>query len=338
MRLRSTKAACYLGAAIVMGITPLLPVIADAGTAYEQKSEITDTVVKTASYSANTIEEETTSYELNDQSSFYNRALAITSPYLEVYSEASTDSEVVGRLYENTVVDTEEVTDDWTSISSGNVKGYVQTQYLLFGDEAESITVELEDTQILTAYTVAEAEAKEAEEAAKAEAAAQAAQEAQAAAQAAQEAEAARKAAIIANTIDGTDITYNPTITLSDDEIWILACVIDWEAGTESYQGKLAVANVILNRLRSGYWGSTIQSVVYARSQFTGVSNGSGSASTAFSNRLSTGPYYSECMTAALEAISGVNNIGGYTSFRTVSSANLSSISDYVIIGNHVFY
>lgn len=337
MRLRSTKAACYLGAVMVVALTPLVPVIADAGTAYEQKSAITETVVKTASYSANTSEEVETGYE-TEQDSFYNRALAITSPYLEVFSEASADSEIVGRLYENTVVDTEEVSDGWTLISSGNVRGYVQTQYLLFGEEAEAITTELDESQILTAYTVEEAEAKEAQEAAEAEAARKAAEEAEAARRAAEEAEAARKAAIIANTIDGTEFTYNPTITLSDEEIWILACVIDWEAGTESYEGKLAVANVVLNRLRSGYWGSTIQSVVYAKSQFSGVSNGSGSASTAFSNRLSTGPYYSDCMTAALAAISGTNNIGSYTSFRTVSSANLSSISNYVIIGSHVFY
>ena len=337
MRLRSTKAACYLGAAIIMGISPLLPVIADAGTSYEQKSEITDTVVKTASYSANTVEEVETGYETS-QSSFYNRALAVTSPYLDVFGEADESTQPIGRLYENTVVDTEEVSNDWTLISSGKVKGYVRTQYLLFGEEAESMAEGLDESQIQSAYTIEEAEAKEAKEAAEAEAAKKAAEDAEKARKAAEDAEAARKAAIIANTIDGTNITYNPTITLSDEEIWIMACVIDWEAGTESYEGKLAVANVILNRLRSGYWGNTIQSVVYARSQFSGVSNGSGSASTAFSNRLSNGPYYSSCMTAALEAISGTNNIGSYSSFRTVSSANLNALSKYSIIGNHVFY
>ena len=41
---------------------------------------------------------------------------------------------------------------------------------------------------------------------------------------------------------------------------------------------------------------------------------------------------------AALEALSGKNNIGGYTSFRMVSITNLSAMSDYVIIGGHVFH
>ena len=40
----------------------------------------------------------------------------------------------------------------------------------------------------------------------------------------------------------------------------------------------------------------------------------------------------------AAEALSGKNNIGGYTSFRMVSITNLSAMSDYVIIGGHVFH
>lgn len=43
-------------------------------------------------------------------------------------------------------------------------------------------------------------------------------------------------------------------------------------------------------------------------------------------------------MDAAVEALSGHNNIGGYTSFRMISVANMSAMSDYVIIGNHVFH
>ena len=51
------------------------------------------------------------------------------------------------------------------------------------------------------------------------------------AARAAAAAEEARKQRIIANTISGTDITYNPTMSVSDDDIWLMACIIDWEAG-----------------------------------------------------------------------------------------------------------
>ena len=52
MKLRSSKAACYIGAAIVLFLTPVLPAVA---TTYE-KTQNTDTGIKVASYSANTEE------------------------------------------------------------------------------------------------------------------------------------------------------------------------------------------------------------------------------------------------------------------------------------------
>ena len=73
-------------------------------------------------------------------------------------------------------------------------------------------------------------------------------------------------------------------------------------------------------------------------SQFSGASDGAGGPSAKFQNRLNSGIRTQECMDAALEALSGKNNIGGYTSFRMVSITNLSAMSDYVIIGGHVFH
>ena len=48
-----------------------------------------------------------------------------------------------------------------------------------------------------------------------------------------------------------------------------LARNIYHEAGVESKQGKFAVAQVTLNRLRDGRWGRTICNVVYAKAQFS---------------------------------------------------------------------
>lgn len=48
-----------------------------------------------------------------------------------------------------------------------------------------------------------------------------------------------------------------------------LARNIFYEAGTESRVGKLAVAQVTLNRVKSGYWGKNICQVVYAKDQFS---------------------------------------------------------------------
>ena len=118
----------------------------------------------------------------------------------------------------------------------------------------------------------------------------------------------------------------------------LLACVIDWESGWEPYEGKLAVANVVLNRVRNSRYDNTITGVIYARSQFSGVSDGYGNASSTFQARLDAGPRTQECLEAAMEALSGVNNIGSYTSFRSVSIANYDAYSSFTIIGGHVFY
>lgn len=333
MRLRSSKAACYIGAAIVLFITPVLPAVA---TTYE-KTQNTDTGIKVASYSANTEEVLVTGYE--ETGTYKNKAVAITDPYLDVYDTTDEDtSEVVGRLYTNTLVDVDSVGKEWTKVSSGNCEGYVLTQCLCFGEEAEALAQEVGTDNLLTGYTIAEIQAIEAEEEA-ARLAEEARLEAEAeAARAAAAAEEARKQRIIANTISGTDITYNPTMSVSDDDIWLMACIIDWEAGYQPYAGKLAVANVILNRVRSGHYPSTVTGVIYQRSQFSGVSDGVGNPSERFAQRLANGPRNTECMQAALEALSGVNNIGGYTSFRALYTVDVNNYSDFVIIGDHIFH
>ena len=320
MKLRSSKAACCLGATLVVMMMPVLPKVTDAKPTYEQhESTITDTEVRVASYAANVEEIILTGYE-EQQGQMQNKALAITEPYLDVYAADDENSSVNGRLYKNTVVDVLEVNGNMTKISSGNCEGYTKTAALLFNQEAEVIAQTLDEKDILTGYTIEEAEAKEAEE------------------EAARIAEEERIQAVISRTISGTDISYNSTMSVSNEEIYLLACIIDWEAAYEPYEGKLAVANVVLNRVRSSNYPNSITGVIYQKSQFSGASDGAGGPSAKFQNRLNSGIRTQECMDAALEALSGKNNIGGYTSFRMVSITNLSAMSDYVIIGGHVFH
>jgi spore germination cell wall hydrolase CwlJ-like protein len=56
-----------------------------------------------------------------------------------------------------------------------------------------------------------------------------------------------------------------PTIKYSKQDFDCLARNIYYEAGIEDRVGKIAVAQVTLNRLRTGYWGR----VVYAPAQFS---------------------------------------------------------------------
>ena len=255
MKLRSSKAACCLGATLVVMMMPVLPKVTDAKPTYEQhESTITDTEVRVASYAANVEEVILTGYE-EQQGQMQNKALAITEPYLDVYSADDENSSVNGRLYKNTVVDVLEVNGSMTKISSGNCEGYTKTAALLFNQEAEVIAQTLDEKDILTGYTIEEAEAKEAEE----EAARIAEEERIAAEQeAARIAEEERIQAVISRTISGTDISYNSTMSVSNEEIYLLACIIDWEAAYEPYEGKLAVANVVLNRVRSSNYPNSI--------------------------------------------------------------------------------
>ena len=100
--------------------------------------------------------------------------------------------------------------------------------------------------------------------------------------------------------------------------------LIQCEAGSESYEGQLAVGAVVMNRLRAGYAGS-ISGVIYQSGQFTPASSG------ALASVLSSGVSGS-CLSAAQEAINGADNVNGATSFRRVGSA------DGLVIGNHVFF
>ncbi|MBQ9233531.1 MAG: cell wall hydrolase [Lachnospiraceae bacterium] len=122
-------------------------------------------------------------------------------------------------------------------------------------------------------------------------------------------------------------VTARGSIALSEEDIYLMAAVMTLECGNEPYDGQLAVANVILNRLQSGRWGSTMSGVVYAPSQFTVVNSPS------FNTYISP-----SCLQAAREACAGTNNIGGYMSFRPLYNIDTSSLGSYTIIGNHCFF
>ena len=63
-------------------------------------------------------------------------------------------------------------------------------------------------------------------------------------------------------------------IELSSDERQVLLRIVQAEAGTCDEEGKLLVANVILNRMESDEFPDTVREVVYQKSQFSPVMNG----------------------------------------------------------------
>lgn len=64
------------------------------------------------------------------------------------------------------------------------------------------------------------------------------------------------------------------TYDLSAEELLLLQKIVMAEAEGEPYEGKVAVANVVLNRLRSANFPDTITDVIYQKHQFSPVANG----------------------------------------------------------------
>ena len=135
-------------------------------------------------------------------------------------------------------------------------------------------------------------------------------QQAQAAAQAAQAPAAAQT---------------NTAVSASDREL--LAAIIYCEAGNQSHTGKVAVGNVVMNRVNSAKFPNSISSVVYQRGQFSPAGSG-------WLNRvLKRGTVPADCYAAADEALAGSKPVGGSVFFmrRELHSSG-------TIIGAHCFW
>ena len=64
-------------------------------------------------------------------------------------------------------------------------------------------------------------------------------------------------------------VKVNDKIAMSEADVQCLAKNIYHEAGVESRSGKIAVAQVTVNRLKSGRYGSSVCKVVYSKAQFS---------------------------------------------------------------------
>lgn len=71
------------------------------------------------------------------------------------------------------------------------------------------------------------------------------------------------------NEIKSDIYLVQENISLTKQEKECLARNIFFEAGVESIEGKIAVAQVTLNRMKSKRWGKNLCDVVYAKKQFS---------------------------------------------------------------------
>ena len=123
--------------------------------------------------------------------------------------------------------------------------------------------------------------------------------------------------------------------SVDSEAVYWLSRIIEAESGGEPYRGKLAVGNVILNRVHSDDFPDTIYGVIFDRNngvQFTPVANG-----TIYQ------PPSEESIRAAEECLSGTTVVGDCLYFfnpKTATKAGwiVSNCRYYTTIGGHDFY
>lgn len=205
------------------------------------------------------------------------------SDLLNIREKMSTESTALAKFSKDAklVVDSNAVTEEgWVAVIFKGTTAYVS---------AEFVTLHLD---VNTAISVDELYARE-----------KAAQQAQAQAQA----QAQKKP----QSSGATQTTVNSTSIANASEYEILAAMIWCESGNQSYECNLAVASVIMNRVRSSKFPNTVKGVVFAQGQFPPATGG------ILEDCLKYGKTTENCYKAAQAAMNGEDNTNGCLYFNT---------------------
>jgi N-acetylmuramoyl-L-alanine amidase len=116
----------------------------------------------------------------------------------------------------------------------------------------------------------------------------------------------------------------------TESDYMLLAKITMVEAGHESYEGQLGLANVILNRVKDERFPDTIRDVLYSGKQFPPAHNG----------LLDKSKPNASSLRAAKDALNGKNNVENAVYFFNpdISKGSFwSSLDVITTIGNHSF-
>ena len=68
-----------------------------------------------------------------EESQYFNIGISIADTYVNIRSDANTDSDIMGKLYRDSAAIILDTMEDWYYIESGSVKGYIKSKYLKTG-------------------------------------------------------------------------------------------------------------------------------------------------------------------------------------------------------------
>ena len=111
------------------------------------------------------------------------------------------------------------------------------------------------------------------------------------------------------------------------EEIRMLANLIFCEAANQPYEGKVAVASVVLNRMRSPKYANDMRTVIYQRWQFTPATTGW------LDRAIAADSANEECYQAARDALAGVQPVGDAIHFMRKELHSGLRIADHCFWG-----
>ena len=122
--------------------------------------------------------------------------------------------------------------------------------------------------------------------------------------------------------------TQKPSAPAETSDLVLFAAILECEAGGGGYDGLLAVATVIMNRVESPRYPNTLKGVIYQSGQFSPTWNGS------LSKVLNRGPS-SICYQVARDALNGkrLASVSGCYQFRAASTGHSGTV-----VGGNVFF
>ncbi|MBO5373524.1 MAG: cell wall hydrolase [Lachnospiraceae bacterium] len=286
-----------------------------------------------------------------EEAEWANKVMANVEEDMNIRTAPDANSELAGKFYRGDVAEVVAVEGEWTQITSGNVTGYVKNEYLVYGTDACALANEvcsLYATVNTDGLRLREEPSEEAEIVTLAENGKRLKVEKEAntvdgwvAVQSSEgtayvSAQYVNVALNLGTALNNEEVaekeakeagrTKHAAVAASVDDVTLLGALIQCEAGNSSYEGMLAVGSVVMNRVRSGRYPGSISGVVYQSGQFPPALNGTVAAV------ISRGVKGS-CLQAAQEAINGIDNTNGATSFRSARSGYAGTI-----IGGNVFF
>ena len=283
---------------------------------------------------------------------YANIGISVAKEFVNIRKEASTDSDILGKLYRDSAAEIIKSDGDWFLIESGSVKGYVKSEFIKTGIPDDELVEKYGELSIIVTVDGLNVREKTDTESSKLDVIYKneiypvmdtsenwikinipddkivgyikkefadiiidfkdaVSKEEEEELQRLEAEERARKE---------TQVKQQEGVSYSEEDLKLLACLVHAEAGSQSYEGKLAVANIVLNRVKSSKYPDTIKAVIYQPGQFSVANSGSLSKQLAnYSNYSSFSQKLS--IKAAKAALGGANNIGSRLYFHSYRSA-----------------